>query len=185
MSVLQCIRPPSNLAPAVSNNHLQIFLPCIYFLDILPLSFDFSFSDVQGERLHLEWGLERLRVFCSARRPPREVASWLRPQCRSNQPIGAIETPGSVIGSRGDAHLAFCATVADRGQEACEARDAFTRTPGSFWCPAGLCGDGGGGSAGCGGQEPVAAGPDPAAAAEVTVGAAGSCAAGWRGRRVT
>lgn len=126
------------------------------------------------------------------------MASWLRPQRRaagaqpldpqpprSNQPIGAFETPGSVIGSRGDAHLAFGATVADRGQEACKARDAFTRTPSSFWCPAGLCGDGGGGSAGCGGQEPVAAGPDPAAAAEVTVGVAGSRAAGLRGRRVT
>lgn len=90
-----------------------------------------------------------------------------------------------MIGSRGDAHLSFGATVADRGQEACKARDAFTRTPDSFWCPAGLCGDGGGGSAGCGGQEPVATGPDPAAAAEVTVGAAGSCVAGSWGRRVT
>lgn len=87
-----------------------------------------------------------------------------------------------MIGSRGDAHLSFGATVADRGQEACEARDAFTRTPDSFWCPAGLCGDGGGGSAGCGGQEPVATGPNSAAAAEVTVGAAGSCAAGSRER---
>lgn len=77
--------------------------------------------------------------------------------------------PGSVIGSCGDAHLVFGATVAEGGQEACEARDASTRTPGSFWCPTRLCGDVGGGAAGCGGQEPVAAGPDPAAAAEVTM----------------
>lgn len=68
--------------------------------------------------------------------------------------------------------------MADREQEACGGRDAFTSKPSSFWYPARQRGDGGGGVAGCGGQEPVAAGPDPAAAAEVTQG---GCAAGMRG----
>lgn len=66
--------------------------------------------------------------------------------------------------------MLFGATVADRGQEACAGRDAFKNKPSSFWNPAEQRGDGGGGVVGCGGQEPVATGPDPAAAAEVTQG---------------
>lgn len=40
------------------------------------------FPNVQGERLHFEWGLEGLLVFRFPLRPPRKVASWLRPQSR-------------------------------------------------------------------------------------------------------
>ncbi|XP_035317449.1 ankyrin repeat domain-containing protein 26-like isoform X1 [Cricetulus griseus] len=73
-----------------------------------------------------------------------------QPGTESSQPIGDFDIPGSVIGYCGDALQFFGATVADRGQEACKARDAFTSTRGSFWCPTRLCEDGCGGAAGCG-----------------------------------
>ncbi|XP_055482194.1 ankyrin repeat domain-containing protein 26-like [Psammomys obesus] len=64
-----------------------------------------------------------------------KTKTWLRPsRCSTdptpkppNLPIGAFETPSSVIGCCGDAHLDFGATVADRGQDACARREALRR----------------------------------------------------------